>query len=237
MTNETDGKGKEEKTEANSSLAMLQEEDAATVDAGMNSAHSDQKREFVLPPPSKRLIRWAQWWRLGLSLFLILSVLLGTMGCSIQASTPWQSATAVLPKETLLQIVKQQSSNVPNPEAVVTQTMRAWVMKAKQGKVAVFDFNNPGWCGTGGCYYPVYWLKPNNEPPQQLMASLFYNRLPKGKSLFQRGKETGSPVPCLEVWQPEGSSSSRLRLTEYCYNGSSYQPSSSQVFDSQQASK
>lgn len=197
---------------------------------------SASNQPVSLPPPSRRLLQFAQWFRIGLSLFLILSVLLGIVGCASQAATPWQPASQVLPKEVLLEVVKQHSSQVPQPERVVETTMRAWVMPAKEGRVAVFDFHDSGWCGAGGCYYPVYWLK-NATPPQLLMAKLFYPRLPKNKALFGRGDDNGQPIPCLAVWQPETPNLNRLRLTQYCYNGSHYESASSQVFDNSQANQ
>jgi len=175
---------------------------------------------------------WAvQWFRIGLSIFLILSVVLGTLGCSTQAATPWQPATSILPKEVLLEIVKQQSAGVPEPEAVIEKTMRAWVMEGREGEVVVFDFNTPEWCGTGGCYYSVYWVKDRNAPPHVLMTELFYPQLPNGKAFFQVGEDNGQPIPCLKVWQPENVEMTQLRQTNYCCNGQQYLPVSSQVFD------
>lgn len=192
-----------------------------------------------LPPPPRWLSQSAKWFRIGLSLFLILSVLLGTFGCVSQAASPteWRPATSVLPEEVLIEIVKQQSTSAPDPATIVDKSMRVWTMDAKPGEIAVFDFNHPGWCGVGGCYYPVYWIKDRKAIPQPLMAELFYPRLPPNKPLFERGEDNDQPIPCLNVWQAENESMTRLRQFHFCYNGQQYQRAGSQVFEENQRSQ
>ncbi|MGG6263115.1 hypothetical protein ACQ4M3_07530 [Leptolyngbya sp. AN03gr2] len=221
-----------EVSQADSSLAGV------SVEAGKPKLPPAIGSEGLIPPPTRRMMMMVQWFRIGLSLFLILSALLGLMGCSSQAATtPWRSATDVLPRELLLDIVKQQSTNVPNPERVVNDSLRVFIIPGREGRVAIFNFDHSNWCGSGGCYFPAYWLREGNVPSQFVFSQLLYPRLPSGRPLFEKGEDNGQAIPCLSVWQSENIEMTRLRQTTYCFNGTQYQPARSNVFDSRQASK
>jgi len=190
----------------------------------------------LLTSPSRRMMKMAQWFRIGLSIFLILSVVFGMMGCASQsAKTPWRSAIDVLPRELLTEIVKQQSSGLPNPEKVVDDSLRVFLVPGQEGQVAIFDFDHSGWCGLRGCYYPIYWLRDKQHPPQLVFSALLYPRLPADKPLFEKGEENSQPLPCLSVWQAENTEMSRLRQVSYCFNGTQYQPVKSSIIDTRQA--
>lgn len=63
-----------------------------------------------------------KWFRLGVILFLLLSVLLGTSGCSTSAATiPWSVATRVVPAEKVRAVITENTRLNPD-DSVITST-------------------------------------------------------------------------------------------------------------------
>ena len=64
-----------------------------------------------LPPPPRWLKRLSKWFRVGLGLFILLSVLLSAIGCSRSTSgVPWQQATAVTPSAVIERAIARNTT-------------------------------------------------------------------------------------------------------------------------------
>jgi hypothetical protein len=180
----------------------------------------------TLPPPPHWLCQVGYWFRIGFSLFLLLSVLIGVAGCSSSAATvPWQKATTVVPEPVLEQVIQ---SNTDLDVAQAKETLLAWSVDGKEGKLTLFNFNTPNLCGALGCLYTGYWLRENQSAVEVFQNYLNPN-LPANKTLIQVGEDRSQALPCLEVLQMEGD---RLRQLNYCFNGDRYQLADSQLFTS-----
>jgi len=144
-----------------------------------------------------------------------LSVLIGVVGCSSSAATvPWQKATAAVPESVLEQVIQ---SDTDLDVAQAKETLLAWTVDGKEGKLTLFNFNTPNLCGALGCLYAGYWLR-EKQPAAEVFQTYLNPNLPANKPLFQVGDNRGQPPPCLEVLQIEGD---RLRQLNYCFNGDS----------------
>jgi hypothetical protein len=180
----------------------------------------------TIPAPPHWLWQVGYWFRIGFSLFLLLSVLIGVAGCSSSAATvPWQKATAVVPEPVLEQVIQ---ANTDLDMAQAKETLLAWTVDGKAGKLTLFNFNTPNLCGALGCLYAGYWLR-ENQAAVEVFQNYLNPNLPANKLLFQVGENRGQALPCLEVLQMEGD---RLRQLNYCFNGDRYQLANSQLFSS-----
>jgi len=142
-----------------------------------------------------------RWFRFGVVLFLLLSVLLGTAGCTPSATTiSWTPATRLIPVETVQALVAENSDlNSQNSASNVL----AWAVNGQAGRLVIFNFNSPGVCGAGGCLYAGYLFR-KNVPPHRVLASYLKENLPPNKPLLQVVSDPSetSDLPCLQVQQP-----------------------------------
>ena len=168
-----------------------------------------------------------RWFRFGVVLFLLLSVLLGTAGCTASATTiSWTPATRLIPVETVQGIVAENSELNPQDSA---SNVLAWAVNKPAGRLVIFNFNSPGVCGAGGCLYAGYLFR-NNVPPHRVFASYLNEKLPPNKPLVQVVSDPSktSDLPCLQVQQP---SQNGIRQLFLCFNGSQYQLANSSLIN------
>jgi hypothetical protein len=178
----------------------------------------------AFPAPPRWLGRVGYWFRIGFSLFLLLSVLLGMAGCSSSAATvPWQPATTGVPEAVLEQVIQAHTDLDAAP---AKETLLAWTVNGKVGKLTLFNFNMPRLCGALGCLYVGYWLR-EHQPAVEVFQHYLNPNLPVDKPLLRVGEDRGQVLPYLEVLQMEGD---RWRRLSYCFNGDLYQLSDSHLF-------
>jgi hypothetical protein len=197
-------------------------------DSASNLAPTQQQElsTSTIPVPPYWLWQVGYWFRIGFSLFLLLSALIGVAGCSFSAATvPWQKATALVPEPVLEQVIQ---ANTDLDMAQAQESLLAWTVDGKAGKLTLFNFNTPKLCGALGCLYAGYWLR-EKQPATEVFKTYLNPNLPANKPLFQVGETRGQVLPCLEVSQME---SDRLRQLNYCFNGDHYQLADSQLFTS-----
>jgi len=173
---------------------------------------------FDLPAP-QWITKLAYFSRLGLGLFLALSIALSLLlsGCSARASEFWSPALGLLNADQISTIIADQSSfsltNIPD----------GWVEKVKahqEGNFYLVDFNSDLLCGSGGCLYVGYLF---NEDAQKL-SLVFYARirpeLPRGVTFFEIDRSRDVEPPCLKVHELENFK--QLVLHTFCFNGTEY---------------
>ncbi|MFB2880549.1 hypothetical protein [Floridanema aerugineum] len=167
----------------------------------------------------ERFLFIGKWFRLGVILFLLLSVLLGTAGCSTNAATiPWSVATKFVPVETVQTVITENTRL--NPQSTASNVL-AWTVDGQAGKLVVFNFNNPGVCGSQGCLHTAYLIK-KHTPIVRVFSSYLNPNLPPNRLLFQVTNDptNTSVLPCLQVQQPSGDD---IRQLVFCYNSREYQ--------------
>jgi hypothetical protein len=169
-----------------------------------------------------------RWFRFGVVLFLLLSVLLGTAGCTPSATTiSWTPATRLIPVETVQGIVAENSDLNPQNSA---SNVLAWAVNGQAGRLVIFNFNSPGVCGAGGCLYAGYLFRKNVPPHRRVFATYLNENLPANKPLLQVVSDPSetSDLPCLQVQQP---SQNGIRQLFLCFNGSQYQLANSSLIN------
>ena len=169
-----------------------------------------------------------RWFRFGVVLFLLLSVLLGTAGCTPSATTiSWTPATRLIPVETVQGIVAENSDLNPQNSA---SNVLAWAVNGQAGRLVIFNFNSPGVCGSGGCLYAGYLFRKNVPPHRRVFASYLNENLPPSKPLLQVVSDPSktSDLPCLQVQQP---SQNGIRQLFLCFNGRQYQLANSSLIE------
>lgn len=184
----------------------------------------------VVNPPA--WLNWTGYWfRFGLMLFVLLSILLGTAACSSSTAAfseaSWQEAWRVVPQQTLVKVIQSHSSLL-KPESAISK-LRLWQVSGKKGQLHLYDFNNSRLCGARGCLY-VGYLIPNSKTllPTEVFTAYLDPNVPPNTPLFQAEIEsTQNDLPCLLVNQQ---GLGVRRLLEFCFNGISYQLADSQLF-------
>ncbi|MCL1474874.1 hypothetical protein [Argonema antarcticum] len=177
------------------------------------------------PPTSFLFI--GRWFRFGVMLFLLLSVLLGTAGCSTNTATiPWSVATKVVPVQTVQLVVTENSELNPQSDA---PNVLAWTVDGKAGRLVVFNFNNPGVCSNKGCLYVAYLIRKDTSPVR-VFSSYLNPNLPRNRLLLQVADDPTktSGLPCLQVQQPSGDN---IRQLVFCFNGREYQLAKSSLIE------
>lgn len=195
-------------------------------------------QKIVNPPVW--LNQLGHWFRIGLTVFTALSLLLGTVACTNSSSATtapasWQQALRVTPKETLTLIVKEHSS-LPELKVAAGQSaaaeaikrMRVWQVNGSVGRLNLYDFNNSALCGTKGCLY-VGYLIPNDssQMPTEVFAAYLDPHKPPKNPLFQADTSSHEGLPCLVVSQL---SEKDRRQLQFCYDGLTYQLADSLFF-------
>ncbi|MHC5719994.1 MAG: hypothetical protein ACYTX0_50180, partial [Nostoc sp.] len=65
---------------------------------------------YQLPAPTMRVRYWVHWFRIGLGIFLLLSVLISLGGCSLNAATvTWNKAANVVPASVIEQVIVENT--------------------------------------------------------------------------------------------------------------------------------
>jgi hypothetical protein len=221
----------ETKNFSDTDLHSKKQFEPATADkvASSLSAFSTQSQSlktigYQLPEPPMRIRYWVHWFRVGLSIFLLLSVLCGLGGCSLNAATlTWHKAVNLVSSSVVEQVIGENTDL--NPQASVDNILAVNVA-GKDGKLTIFNFNTPDVCGALGCLYAGYWFKPN-QPITQVFLSYLNPTLPPGKQLLVVGENRHQPLPCLKVLQTD---KQQLRQLNFCFNGNRYQVADSQLF-------
>ena len=143
-----------------------------SADSSIQACDNSQYRvKKVVNPPA--WLNWiGYWFRFGLMLFVLLSILLGTAACSSSTAAfseaSWQEAWRVVPQQTLVKVIQSHSSLL-KPESAISK-LRLWRVSGKKGQLHLYDFNNSRLCGAKGCLYAGY-LIPNSKT--QLPTEVF----------------------------------------------------------------
>ncbi|MBN3957392.1 hypothetical protein [Nostoc sp. NMS8] len=65
---------------------------------------------YQLPAPTMRVRYWVHWFRIGLGIFLLLSILMSLGGCSLNAATvTWNKAVNVVPATVVEQVIVENT--------------------------------------------------------------------------------------------------------------------------------
>ncbi|OKH33151.1 hypothetical protein NIES2119_24125 [[Phormidium ambiguum] IAM M-71] len=179
-------------------------------------------------PPRKPpvwLNRSAYWFRIGLILFSVITLLLGTTACTSNSSaktilSSWQPATKLTPRETLVQIV-QSHSNLTELQSAIDQ-MKVWQVKGREGVLNIYDFHQPNICGQIGCLYVGYFIPfAQTQVSKEVFAAYLNPNLPPEIPLFQAEAEsTYNGMPCLVATQQSSNNQTQLK---FCYERLTYQ--------------
>ena len=188
-----------------------------------------QNNSFTVSASSRNppvwLNRSAYWFRIGLILFTLVTLLLGTTACTSNSSaktilSSWQPATKLTPRESLVQIV-QSHSNLTEVQCAIDK-MKVWQVKGREGVLNIYDFHQPNICGRIGCLYVGYFIPfAQSQVSKEVFTAYLNPNLPPKFPLFQAEAEsTNNQMPCLMVNQQSSNSQFQLK---FGYNRSNYQ--------------
>lgn len=201
----------------------IAEKEVASVSASFTESKSLKTTAYQLPEPSMRIRYGVHWFRIGFSIFLLLSMILSLLGCSLNAATVnWKKAVDVISTTVLEQVIRDNTEL--NIKAAV-ENILVWDVGVKDGNFRLFDFNTPDVCGALGCLYAGYWFK-SNQPITQVFLTYLNPNLPSGKKLLAIGETRNQSLPCMRVLQTD---KQQLRQLNYCFNGNRYQVTDSQL--------
>lgn len=214
-------------TDTNSKKHLGQTAQGKEVDSSSSSFTQSQPLRttgYELPAPPMRVRYWIHWFRIGLGIFLLLSVFISVGGCSLNAATVnWNKATNFVPTSVIEQVIAENTELNAKASA---KNILVWSVEGKDGRLAVFNFNTPDVCGALGCLYTGYWLR-KDKPITQVFLSYLNPNLPPDKHLLSVGENRGQALPCIKVLQTE---QEQLRQLNFCFNGTGYQLADSQLF-------
>ncbi len=158
----------------------------------------------------------------GFSLFIILSGLLGIVGCgsNLQAISGWKPVVKVLSEEIVKQIIADNSSKETD-ENIYKELQAVRLNK----KLILFKINSPNFCGYFGCLHFAYLEKSGKF---RLILRRYINlHLPKNTAQIQLLKKppngilAKSSLPCLRFFQVSPFTN-RLQQTTECFDGQVY---------------
>ncbi|MBK1988516.1 hypothetical protein A0J48_013375 [Sphaerospermopsis aphanizomenoides BCCUSP55] len=201
--------------------AIAEKEDVS-LSASFTQSTPLKTTAYQLPEPSMRIRYGVHWFRIGFSIFLLLSMILSLVGCSLNAATVnWKKAVDVVSTPVLEQVIRD---NTELNTKAAAENILVWDVGVKDGNFRLFNFNTPEVCGALGCLYAGYWFKQNQLT--QVFLSYLNPSLPPGKQLSFVGETTNQSLPCIKVLQAE---KQQLRQLNYCFNGNRYQVADSQL--------
>ncbi len=186
------------------------------------------KSKNIEPKPPRSFLWVGRWFRFGVALFLFLSMLFGTSGCSSNpTSVSWSKATELVPVD-LVQKVINENSQLNSQE--ILSNVNAFTVQGKAGQLIVFNLNNKGVCGKVKCLY-VGYLISKNTTPVRVLATYLNPNLPLQTPLFKivRDPSLSSDLPCLQIQQSIGKS---MRQSKWCFNNHQYQIIQTSVIES-----
>jgi hypothetical protein len=178
-----------------------------------------------LPKLPIKMRYWVYWFRIGISIFLLLSVLFSLGGCSLNpAAITWNKAANLVSAPVIEQVITENTRFKAKPSA---KNILSLNVAGKDGKFILFNFNTPDVCGALGCLYAGYWSR-DKQPISQVFLSYLNTNLPPGKELLVVEEDKDRLLPCIKILQTE---MQQLRQFRYCFNGNRYQVINSQLFD------
>lgn len=176
-------------------------------------------------PP--RFVSYAfYWFRVGLGIFLLLSLILSLTGCA----SLWQSTNDSIPQP-LLERAITENTQLPVEEAKKSLTARR--IAGRDGSLLLFFYNHPGTCGRLGCLFTAYWQ--HGDTVQRVLSGYFDNNQPAGSQTIQVVEpqtDANSALPCLQINQPL-QKNEQLRKLTYCLSlsGEKYRVVSGGIVD------
>lgn len=220
-----DGFGDPDWVGAVDSVVPVPSQDGGLVDKGRGRGRADG----LIPPHLRWTLHFANWMRVGVALFLVLSVLLGLGGCGANASASWQPASRVLPQRVLEQAIKDNATVEPAEAKALFDQALAWSVPGGQQRLVLINYNTPLLCGVGGCLYTgLIQDQSDKEKWKDVLSMRIKPEVPKGVRLVEGAKfsENYSFAPCLKVNQVEVA---MLRTNTLCLQGDSYKMAASKL--------
>lgn len=167
--------------------------------------------------------RFAFWFRLGIGLMAIASVLLSS--CSSRRdlqAIAWKPASSLQASDNLTEIVRTHSALATSEiEGVVSGMKGGQFSIDDRRQIHLYDYDNPALCGTMGCLYTGYLFGDGQSI--EVFNAYLDPFLPPGTPLFQLGRDAVNDLPCLRVNQ----FADNLVESRLCFDGDRYR-----VFDS-----
>lgn len=186
-----------------------------------NKPQLADKNELEISPPPYRLKYLAAYFRIGLAIFLILSALVGLVGCgSATSKVSWEPASNFYKKATLNRLIAENTAPTAPVEELASK-MRVYPIAKGFNLI---NFNSEKLCGALGCLYAIY-ARVNGQEPKRIWARYLNPNLPPGKILVELAEPpNGWPIsersPCLKFSQLEAGN---IRETVECFDGTAYQ--------------
>jgi len=157
----------------------------------------DQAVESASKTPPRWVSYGVYWFRFGLGLFMLLTLMLSLFGCA--PASPWRKADGKLPDELIGRAITHTSLSMDEAK----KTLLFWRIPGKDGNLILFSYNSPDLCGKLGCLYSGYWQQRGAD--KEVLAGYFDANQPRGSQLFSVGEYSADAhpaLPCLKVNQP-----------------------------------
>ena len=172
-------------------------------------------------PEDTRVPDWvfsiAHYFRWGLALFLLLSAVIGMIGCSAQASgTPWVAYSQALTEPEVAQILVNNSMLT---QAQVTADDIEAVTVFPIDDLILINLNSADLCGHSHCLYLGYMRDPDESLKEVFNTNLNPN-LPPDYALFEASERSVNGLPCFVINQVNRTDIDRYSV---CFDGSVYQ--------------
>ena len=179
-----------------------------------NQPANQKPEETVVPDWVSSTAHYFRW---GLTIFLLLSAVMGMAGCSAQAfGTTWASYSQALEASEVTQIL---ANNSMLTQAQVTADQIEAVTVFPIDDLILVNLNSADLCGHSHCLYLGYTRDSNERLKEVFNANLDPN-LPPGYALFESSERRVNGLPCFTINQVNRTDIDRYTL---CFDGSTYQ--------------
>jgi hypothetical protein len=158
------------------------------------------------------------FFRIGIAVFLALSLLL--TGCQVRAneSSIWNPATDQLKPEQITIIISENSSfTTSNVPADWIEKMQIYQID----ELLIVNFNQPGLCSPNNvrCAYVGYVQEPQSQSLKQVFSLHLDPNLPPNTQLFEPAGMENQGLPCFKVNQV---GEQEILQSVLCFNGTVY---------------
>ncbi len=182
-----------------------------------------------LEPPTLKIISFTHFMRLGIGIFLLLTVLCSLLsGCSNSNSSNWKDANSYFSKSQLETIVTTSVDDSLDDKAISKIAKKAEAFQiAEEPQTTLVDLNSNELQGSLGKLYRVYITDEETEELTPVFSRYLDPRLPKDEKLFKVLEAEQNGLPCLRINQVEGEN---IRRSRTCFDGVEFKVVSSKVF-------
>lgn len=175
--------------------------------------------------PPRRWLQFAWWFRLGVAIAILLSVILSLGGCSSHQS-PWREASEVLTRQQIIKVAQpffESDAVVKTDFQAQTQVWQLNTPTEQQPILIRFDPESS--CGALGCLVAAYFWDEEGQIGDLILVKYLDLLTPADFPLLALTSESsfeGTDTPCWQLTQAHRQRQNLVNQYKFCWRGDRY---------------